>query len=253
MRSLLLLLALPCLAAAAEPVSKISGPETVKPGTAIVVDARESVSEKPLAWAVTHKNSKGLAQDVKPLKVTPEGGAKDSIVIVLNAEEGQYDFTVVAVAKPEGAKDETLAVKSWTVAVPADPPVSPEPLVPPSESSSPAVPAPTLAGTLYVSFVYDQTTLKPDFAEILAGKEIQKLRDLLNFHYRSYEITTPEFVNLRLLPYIRGHTDANRKKWPKINGPALIIQNQKGDVISVEQAPSDSILVIRKVLALRLE
>jgi hypothetical protein len=128
-------------AMAGTPEAIVEGPAERKAGQTITLDARKSKSDDPLEWRLLGEES---ASRKTPMRTFDGDGRRNVYVQVEDAEEGVYDFILVArgdVEKEKGVIRQVMAFKTHRVVVrpPAPPPAPPPPVPGPDEDMTPNV------------------------------------------------------------------------------------------------------------------
>ncbi len=221
----LILAATTSVAALADaPKAVIKGPASVDVGATIVLDARASVSDRPLKWKL-------LGPDV-PFLTLDQDGHQGVVALVPAAPAGTYTFTLIAKGVPAGQAELDADAAMLVVVVTAAPAPAP----------APALPAPVaLKGTLHATLVVDLDNLTPDLAVLREGIAAREAFRSLDTNYRTVGTDSPELAAVRLGPYVIKAGGA----------PALIIQDAKGNVLSATRAPADEAGLIAAVKNLR--
>ncbi len=233
MRPILALLLLTATSAADTPKSVIRGPSTVAAGATLVLDARDSVSDRPLTWKCPALEKTGLALDMT--------GRIGVIYMVPGIEPGIYQIVLVAKGVPPGAAELDADASVLIVTVGSGPAPVPIPPTPDPTPAPPAPPSPPIVvGTLHVSVVTDLDMLTPDMTPVRLGREIRVQQAPLDFVYRVYPSTSPVLDTLNL-----------RFKYQAVGLPALIIQDAAGKVLDVMSCPTEESAVLAKVRSYR--
>ena len=237
MRRLLLgILLIGSTAFAETPKAAISGPSTVTSGSTFVLDARASVSDKPLVWKCSNPTLPFVV-------VTPNGGASGSMALVPSAPVGVYQFTLVAVGTPAPVAPATAGEITADAAVLI---VTVAPAVPPTPEPTPAPPAPTPSPVtaklpLYATLIVDVNTITPEIAVIRTGTNIRPTLTGLRTNYHTLDVTSPDITTRNLAGAVAKAGGA----------PALIVQDSGGNVLSAVPAPATEDGVIAVVKKLR--
>lgn len=179
--ALILALAPSWAALADAPRAVLIGPKSVAPGGMIVLDARQSVSDRDLRWKCSDPS-------VPLVAMSPMGGKAGSMAIVMQAPaSGKLLFTVIAVGTPPDWKDPDAdaAVIEISIADPAPAPVVPTPVVPtptptPTVDPPPAPVVPARTDKLRVLFLYESSDPRTPAQTVALFST--KIRDYLGKH-----------------------------------------------------------------------
>lgn len=220
------LLAVAGQALAETPKATIRGPVRLPVDGTIVLDARSSVSDRPLKWKLE-------GPDV-PFLTLDQDGRRGVVALVPTAPVGVYRFTLITVGVPDGESeiDADAAVHVVTVEA-AAPPVPP---APPGPTPGPS----PVSGTIHVSLVLDLESLTPEVARLRESPLARGEFEGLDVVYRSYAHTSPDAIRLNLAA-LAG----------KIGLPAMLIQDQTGKVLWSGRAPPTEFEMIALVKSFR--
>jgi|GEM_PF-6178431 len=218
------------------PVASVQGLTFVTPGSDLVLDGSGSQFDRRqgLKWAV----NSGI-----PFGLVGPPGEPGTMLLVRQIPVGTHTFTLTASGTPgQDGNIRTHSVQhvvnvGWA---------SPDAEALPRPSSQ-------FNGSLSVSVIVGSGRDRMLEKVRLAGCDVRRSEDLFNFTYRTYDAASPELSRLHLRTYFEGGRDPFGKVWPKIEGAALIIQNEKGDVLLAERAPATGAGVLAKIVELRLE
>lgn len=247
-RTLALFLAFAPTALADTPRASVRGPERVAVGGLILLDARASVSDKPIRWKVS-------GPDAPIVVMTPEGAPPGSVAIVFVAPQvGRLQFTAIARGIPAGEKEVDADAAVWIVEVgpapnpvpppvppipipvppvPPIPPVPPNPIpptpipVPPNPAPTPPpgptpIPLPVIRGHIYATYIADARNMTVAQAAMKRNPTIEAAFPGLDASFRWYQSDEAELARLGLLPYAAQTTL-----------PCVIIQDAAGKVVGV--------------------
>jgi len=213
-------------AIAETPKATIRGPVRLPVDGTIVLDARSSISDRPLKWKLE-------GPDV-PFLTLDQDGRRGVVALVPAAPEGVYRFTLIAVGIPDGESeiDADAAIHVVTVES-AAPPVPP---APPGPAPGPL----PVSGTIHVSLVLDLDSLTPEVARLRESPKARAAFEGLNVVYRTYAHTSPDATRLNLVA-LAG----------KVGLPAVLIQDQTGKILWSGRAPPSESEMIALVKSFR--
>ncbi len=215
------------------PVAKIKGPSAASIGATVVLDARASVSDKPLRWRVEPEDAVLLTLD--------QSGREGVVAMLLDVRPGVYRFVLIARGTPPGAAelDADATVHTVTVGQPDPTPIPPNPPGPPPAPPSPTPPAP-VAGPLHVSLVLDLDQITPEQARLREAPKARAYFDTAQTTYRTYAHDSPDAIRLNLVA-----------KAEATGLPAVLIQDQTGKILWSGRAPPTEDELIAQVQAFR--
>lgn len=224
--------ALLSVAAMAEaPKASIVGPATAAPGSPVVLNGSQAVSDRPLKWTQTRGPAAPL------VVLTPQGGPPNAYVLAFPPAAGLYEFKQVAIGTPKDATevDADAALFSVLVADPNPAPVPAPPTPAPTPDPAPApVPVPddgtkvpiVASDPLDVTLVVDPSRMTPVLAAVHDSPSIAGSLKPLTANWHAFATTSPFLATL--------HYDA---AIAKAGGPpAVVVVNAKTHKV-VDQFP----------------
>lgn len=174
MKKILIISFLLFIAMGAKPIAVIEGPSTRQVGQGILLDARKSVSDRPLRWRLLNKDTPFLTFD--------QNDQKSVFAYIPDAETGVYRFALIAIGTSDNDIDADVFVYEVTVGPgPGPGPISNE--------------------LIHVTMIYDVERPDASRALIRTDPEIRALAAQMNVAFRTYEDDSP---SLKLLPYLKG-------------------------------------------------
>lgn len=250
---------------AAEPKAVISGKTTVPAGGMIFLDARSSISDKPVKWKLVNRPD-------EPVITFDKDGKKDSFLIVPSAEPGVYQFTVVAACKSDDPNDliGNFDVAFLQITVGGTPTPTPGPTPGPSPTPDPGpgpsptpTPAPTppgpppptpdpqvvpLTGHLWATVLYNPADGGQMIATIPMRTDSTLATTLAanDVYWHCYSVTTDGVGD-------RYKTIIDRAIANKIEFPILVVQSMSvpDTIVSIETSPKSASGIIDRTATLR--
>jgi len=225
------------------PVADIIAPTTVAPNTDFIVDARRSISDRPLRW----KYSGG--RDVPAAWRFDQGGRGSVLLVVPSGPAGTiHNFKLTAQGTPTGSNELEADAATWSVVVSGAAPVPPAPNpVPPGPTPDPVPPAPTpiVTGKLWAIYCADASAPVLELRRQTDMKQVPAIDSAAPSLDLNYRWTQSNTTDVQMASWI-----AEAKKSDGIGLPCVFIVTQAGKEVAHLKDP-DEATILTEVKRLR--